>query len=80
LQEETHLLPRLEAQGEPVDDITKRQLEELEGHIKAMDKALAAEEIHIKFLLHVDKNCALEFGLIRHISLKNLRALFFVAY
>jgi hypothetical protein len=59
VQEEANLLPRVEAQGEPVDDITNRQLEELEEHIKARDKALAAEEIHIKFL--IGKNCALEF-------------------
>jgi hypothetical protein len=63
LQEEANLLPRLEAQGEesPVNDTTNRQLEqleELEEHIKARDKALAAEEIHIKFV--IGKNCALE--------------------
>ena len=58
-QEEAHLLPRVNARGEPVDDPEKRQQEELEEHVEAGDKALKTEETHIVFLL--GKNRAGEF-------------------
>ena len=56
--EEAHLLPRVNARGDPVDDLEKRQQEELEEHVEARDKAIKAEETHIVFLL--SKNRARE--------------------